>query len=54
MELTVLAVPDCPNAAVLVERLAAALAGCPDAVVLRRQVADEHRRKRGWPARRPS
>ena len=36
-----LAVRDCPNAIVLEERLAAALAGCPDAVVRRRQVADE-------------
>jgi hypothetical protein len=41
MELTVLAVPDCPNAAVLVERLAAVLADCPDAVILRRRVGDE-------------
>jgi hypothetical protein len=41
MELTVLTVPDCPNAAVFEERLAAALAGYPDAVVRRRQVADE-------------
>jgi hypothetical protein len=41
MELTVLAVPDCPNAVLLAERLAAALDGCPDAVVRHRQVADE-------------
>lgn len=41
MELTVLTVPGCPNAAALEERLAAALAGYPDAVVRRRQVADE-------------
>jgi hypothetical protein len=42
MELTVLTVPGCPNAAVLEERLAAALADHPGAVVRRRQVADEH------------
>ena len=41
MELTVLTVPDCPNAAAFEERLAAALADYPDAVVRRRQVADE-------------
>ena len=41
MELTVLTVPGCPNAAVFEERLAAALAGHPGAVVRRRQVADE-------------
>lgn len=41
MELTILTVPDCPNAAVLEERLAAALADYPDAAVRRRQVADE-------------
>jgi hypothetical protein len=40
MELTVLTVPGCPNAAVFEERLAAALADYPGAVV-RRQVADE-------------
>jgi hypothetical protein len=41
MELTVLTVPGCPNAAVFEERLAAALAGYPGVVVRRRQVADE-------------
>jgi hypothetical protein len=41
MELTVLTVPDCPNAAVLEERLAAVLADHPGAVVRRRQVANE-------------
>jgi hypothetical protein len=41
MELTMLAVPGCPNAAALEERLAAVLADYPDAVVRRRQVADE-------------
>ncbi len=41
MELTLLTVPDCPNAPVFEERLAAALAGHPGAVVRRREVADE-------------
>lgn len=41
MELTVLTVPGWPNAAAFEERLAAALAGHPDALVRRRQVADE-------------
>jgi hypothetical protein len=41
MELTILSVPDCPNVAVLEERLAVVLADYPDAVVRRRQVADE-------------
>jgi hypothetical protein len=41
MELTLLTVPDCPNAAAFEERLAAALAGRPGAVVRRREVADE-------------
>ena len=41
MELALLTVPACPNAAVLEERLAAALAGYPDAVIRRRQIADE-------------
>lgn len=41
MELTVLTVPGCPNAAALEDRLAAALADYPGAVVHRRQVADE-------------
>ena len=41
MELTLLTVPGCPNAAVFEERLAAALAGYPDVVVRRREVADE-------------
>lgn len=41
MELTVLTVPDCPNAAALEERLAAALTGYPDATVRRRQVTSE-------------
>ena len=41
MKLTLLTVPGCPHAAVFEERLAAALAGYPDAVVRRREVADE-------------
>jgi len=41
MELILLTVPDCPNAAGFEERLAAALADRPDAVVRRREVADE-------------
>ena len=41
MELIMLTVPDCPNAAALEERLAAVLTDYPDAVVRRRQVADE-------------
>ena len=41
MELTVLTVPACPNAAVFEERLAAVLADFPDAVVRRREVSDE-------------
>lgn len=40
LELTILAVPDCPNATALEERLAAALDGYPSTVV-HRQVADE-------------
>ena len=41
MELTLLTVPACPNAAAFEERLAVALAGHPGAVVHRREVADE-------------
>jgi hypothetical protein len=41
MELVLLTVPACPNAAVFEERLAAALAGHPDAVVHRREITDE-------------
>ena len=41
MELMLLTVPGCPNAAGFEERLAAALAGRPDAVVRRREVASE-------------
>jgi hypothetical protein len=41
MELVLLTVPDCPNAAVFEARLAAALAGRPGAVVQRHVVADE-------------
>jgi hypothetical protein len=38
MELTVLAVPDCPNAAVLERRLAAVLAGRPPIAVTRQVI----------------
>jgi hypothetical protein len=41
MELTLLTVPDCPNAAAFGERLAAALAGHPDAVIRRREVTGD-------------
>jgi hypothetical protein len=41
MELTILSVPGCPNAVALEERLAVVLSDYPDAVVRRRQVADE-------------
>lgn len=41
MELTVLAVPGCPNAALLAERLAIAAAGLPDVTVIRQVVDDE-------------
>jgi len=41
MKLTLLTVPACPNAAAFEERLAAALADHPDAVVYRREIADE-------------
>jgi hypothetical protein len=40
MELTVLAVPGCPNAPVLEKRLAEALAGWPLATVRRQVIAD--------------
>src|SRR5260370_18098273 len=41
MELVVLIVPACPNAAAFEKRLAAALAAHPGAVVRRREIADE-------------
>ena len=41
MELTLLAVPDCPHAAAFEARVRAALAGYPGAVMHRREVADE-------------
>src|SRR5215510_3560508 len=41
IELTLLAVPACPNAAIFEERLAAALVGHPGVVVQRREIADE-------------
>jgi len=40
MDLTVLAVAGCPHAALMEERLAAALAGGPPAVVVRRVITD--------------
>ena len=40
MELTILEVAGCPHAALLEERLAAALAGGPPAVITRRVVTD--------------
>jgi hypothetical protein len=42
VQLTLLTVPACPSAPVFEERLAAALAGHPGAVVARREVASEH------------
>ena len=41
MELTLLTVPACPNAAAFEDRLAAALTGYPGTVVRRREVADQ-------------
>lgn len=41
MELTLLTVPACPNAAAFEERLASVLAEHPGAVVVRRMIADE-------------
>lgn len=41
MELTLLTVPDCPNAAAFEERLATVLAEHPGAAVVRRMIADE-------------
>jgi hypothetical protein len=41
LELVLLTVPDCPNAAAFEERLADVLAGHPDAVVRHRIVGDE-------------
>ena len=41
MELTLLTVPDCPNAAAFEERLATVLAEHPGAAVARRVIADE-------------
>jgi hypothetical protein len=41
MDLVLLTIPDCPNAVAFEERLAAALAGHPAAVVRRRVVGDE-------------
>jgi len=40
MDLTVLAIAGCPHAALLEQRLAAALAGGPSAVIIRRVITD--------------
>jgi hypothetical protein len=40
MELTVLAVPDCPNASVLQQRLAGLVVGRPGVTVARRDITD--------------
>jgi hypothetical protein len=48
MELTLLTVPGCRNAAVFEQRLAAALAGRPVVVVRRREVPDEREAARAW------
>jgi predicted DsbA family dithiol-disulfide isomerase len=42
MQLTVLAVPDCPNAAVLNQRLAAVLGGWADVSVAHQVISDEN------------
>jgi hypothetical protein len=41
MELILLTVPGCPNAAAFRQRLAVALAGWPGVAVIRREIADE-------------
>jgi hypothetical protein len=41
MELVLLTVPGCPNAAAFEDRLSAALAGHPGVAVRRREIADE-------------
>src|SRR5215469_261272 len=41
MELTVLEVPDCPNAPLMAERLASLIAGQPGVTLTRRVVTDE-------------
>jgi hypothetical protein len=46
MELTVLTVPDCPNGSLIEERLAEALAGRPQATVVRRVVGDQDEAER--------
>jgi hypothetical protein len=42
MELTLLAVPDCPNLPMLEERLAEVLADWPGATVMREVISDPH------------
>jgi hypothetical protein len=46
MDLTVLAVPECPTADVLYERLAVALAGRTDIAITRRTVTDDEQAAR--------
>ena len=46
LELTLLTVPDCPNAAGFAERLEAALSGRPGVIVRRREVADQQEAER--------
>src|SRR5215469_15590132 len=41
MELTLLTVPDCPNATAFEERLAVALVDHPNVTLTRREIADE-------------
>src|SRR5258707_5975410 len=54
MDLVLLTVPACPNAAAFEERLAAALAGHPGAVVRRREVADERQAAQAGVHRAPA
>lgn len=52
MDLTVLAVPGCPNASVLEQRLAAVLEGRSDASIARVVIFDEREAAR-WGMHRP-
>src|SRR2546430_17545407 len=54
MDLTVLAIAGCPHAALLEERIAAALAGGPPAVVLRRGITDPEEAARAGLHRPPT
>ena len=51
LEVTVLAVPDCPNEPVLRDRLAQVLPDYPDATVTRKVIQDEARAARHGTAR---